>query len=128
MTYHLSFHIRLAIGQEIQWKGTNFNLILYDLSARIFPVCNTGISMAQNNLLVAAVVGVGAINTVSKYNQQQYLEENGENILSLKRSIATLSAADSTDISSVEGKRSDTKLKQTHVIENITKYLSHLLK
>ena len=75
--------------------------------------------MVQNNLLATAAAGVGAVNAVSNYNQQQYLEENGESILSLKRSVATLSAAESTDISSVESKRSNTKLKQTHVIKNI---------
>ena len=72
--------------------------------------------------MATGTAGVGAFNTESNNNQKQYLEENGENILSLKRSIPTLSAADSTDISSVEGKRSDTKLKQTHVIENIAIY------
>ena len=73
--------------------------------------------MVQNNLLATVAAGVGAFNAVSNYNQQQYLEENGENILSLKRSIATLSTAESTDISTVEGKRSYTECKQSHVIK-----------
>ena len=55
--------------------------------------------MVQSNLLATAAAGLGAFNTVTNYNQQQYAEENADNIASLKSSIAILSSAEATDIS-----------------------------
>ena len=60
--------------------------------------------MVQSNIVATAAAGLGAFNTVTNYNQQEYLNEQQDSIDTLKFSLSSLSTSEATDISELECK------------------------